>query len=107
MRAPKGQSDEKNHLLIVVLQENEDILLSEDGAQRLVLPAEAQAHQAVPLLQIDRWQRTPGFDPHDRRVDFWRRPKVVFTNLEGQCLSCQSFIHGFWIWTLRRVHGQF
>jgi hypothetical protein len=84
MRAPKSQSNAKNHLLIVVLQENEDVLLSEDGAQRLVLPAEAQAHQAVPLLQIDRWQRTTGFNPHNRRVNFWRRPEVIFTNLEGQ-----------------------
>ena len=68
--------------LVVLLEEEEDRGLVEPGAQRLVLPDEADPGQPVPLLKVDRRRRVPRLDPNHRRFNLRRRPEVVFTNLE-------------------------
>ena len=68
---------------VVALDELQHRLGAEDAAEGLVLAPEAQSHETVPLLEVDRdGVERPGFDAHHAGVHLGRRSEVVLANLE-------------------------
>ena len=67
--------------LVVGPEELEHGFRAKDAAEGLVLATEAQTHEAVPLLEVDRYGvERPRFDADDAGVHLGRGPEVVFAH---------------------------
>ena len=66
----------------ILAEDVDDILLAEDGAEGLVLAAEAEADQAIPLNKVDGRRLPPRSDADYRGFDFGRRFEVVFADFD-------------------------
>ena len=66
----------------VAAQDVDDVLLAEDGAERLVLAAEAEAHETVPLDEVDGGRLPPRGDADYGGLHLGRRFEVVLADLD-------------------------
>lgn len=65
-------------------------LLLKNGTKCLVLPVKTEPDEAIPLLETDRWEWSPGLNAHHRGVDLWRWSKVVSADFQQVGYTCQE-----------------
>ena len=66
----------------VLVENGENRVGLETGAESLVLAREGDPSQRIPLFEVDRRRRIARLDAHDRRLHFRWRPEVVFADLD-------------------------